>query len=151
MDPNWATCKYCLVLNLAPVHALGIEDGSFKLERLSSMSKVAVKAELVSSIFTLVQTEADMPRTKAALCDALRIGAEEMTSQITNGMIASVVEAAPTTKGTKKSRNGKQAKVAKRQDRDTNLQELAAKLAPAKGRRRSPAQAKKMKQVVVRE
>jgi hypothetical protein len=49
------------------------------------MSKVAVKAELVSSIFTLVQVEADMPRTKAALSDALRIGAEEMTSQITNG------------------------------------------------------------------
>ena len=53
------------------------------------MSKVAVKAELVSSIFILVQTEADMPRTKAALSDALRIGAEEMTSQITGGMIAS--------------------------------------------------------------
>ena len=51
------------------------------------MSKVAVKAELVSSIFTLVQTDADMPRTKAALSDALRISAEEMTSQITNGMI----------------------------------------------------------------
>src|SRR5262249_58807919 len=88
----------------------------------SSMSKVAVKAELVSSIFTLVQTEADMPRTKAALSDALRIGAEEMTSQITKGMITPVFEAAPTTKGAKKSRNGKQAKVAKRPDRDTNLQ-----------------------------
>jgi hypothetical protein len=54
------------------------------------MSKVAVKAELVSAIFTLVQTEADMPRTKAALSDALRVGAEEMTSQITNGMIDAV-------------------------------------------------------------
>ena len=66
------------------------------------MSKVAVKAELVSSIFTLVQTEADMPRTKAALSDALRIGAEEMTSQITNGMITPEVNAGPTTKGNKK-------------------------------------------------
>ena len=62
------------------------------------MSNVAVKAELISSIFILVQTEADMPRTKAALSDALRIGAEEMTSQITSGMIAPVVEAGPTTK-----------------------------------------------------
>jgi hypothetical protein len=53
------------------------------------MSKVAVKAELVSAIFTLVQTEADT-RTKAALSDALRVGAEEMTSQITNGMIDAV-------------------------------------------------------------
>jgi hypothetical protein len=115
------------------------------------MSKVAVKAELVSSIFTLVQIEADMPRTKAALSDALRIGAEEMTSQITNGMIIPMVEAAPTTKGAKKSRNGKEPKVAKRQDRDTSLRELAAELAPAKGKRRSSAQAKKMKQVVLRE
>jgi hypothetical protein len=115
------------------------------------MSKVAVKAELVSSIFTLVQIEADMPRTKAALSDALRIGAEEMTSQITNGMIIPMVEAAPTTKGAKKSRNGKEHKVAKRQDRDTDLRELAAELAPAKGKRRSSAQAKKMKQVVLRE
>ena len=71
------------------------------------MSNVAVKAELISSIFILVQTEADMPRTKAALSDALRIGAEEMTSQITSGMIAPVVEAGPTTKGTKKNGNGK--------------------------------------------
>jgi hypothetical protein len=53
------------------------------------MSKVAVKAELVSAIFTLVQTEADT-RTKAALSDALWVGAEEMTSQITNGMIDAV-------------------------------------------------------------
>src|SRR5262249_33522036 len=103
----------------------------------SSMSKAAVKAELVSSIFTLVQTEADMPRTKAALSEALRIGAEEMTSQITNGTIAPVFEAAPTTKGAKKSRNGEQANVAKRQDRDANLRELAAELVPAKGKRRS--------------
>jgi hypothetical protein len=115
------------------------------------MSNVAVKVELVSSIFTLVQIEADMPRTKAALSDALRIGAEEMTSQITNGMITPVVGAAPTTKGTKKRRNGKEAKVAKRQDRDTNLRELAAELAPAKGKRRSSTQAKRMKQVVLRE
>jgi len=40
---------------------------------------------------------------------------------------------------------------AKRQDRDTNLRELAAELAPAKGKRRSAAQTKKMKQVVLRE
>jgi len=115
------------------------------------MSNVAIKVELVSSIFTLVQIEANMPRTKAALSDALRIGAEEMTSQITNGIIAPMVEAAPINKGTKKSRNGKEAKVAKRQDRDTNLRELAAELAPAKGKRRSAAQTKKMKQVVLRE
>ena len=114
------------------------------------MSNVAVKAELVSSIFILVQTEADMPRTKAALSDALRIGAEEMTSQITSGMIAPVVEAGPTTKGSKKNGNGK-AKVAKREDSDTKLRELAAELAPAKGKKRSSAQAKKMKQVVLRE
>ena len=114
------------------------------------MSNVAVKAELVSSIFILVQTEAEMPRTKAALSDALRIGAEEMTSQITSGMIAPVVEAGPTTKGTKKNGNGK-AKVAKREDRDTKLRELAVELAPAKGKKRSSAQAKKMKQVVLRE
>jgi hypothetical protein len=112
------------------------------------MSKVAVKAELVSSIFTLVQIEADMPRTKAALSDALRIGAEEMTSQITNGMIAAVVEAGPTTK---KIGNGKEPKVTKRQDRDTHLRKLAAELAPAKGKKRSSAQAKKMRQVVLRE
>jgi hypothetical protein len=116
------------------------------------MSKVAVKAELVSSIFTLVQTEADMPRTKAALSDALRIGAEEMTSQITNGMIAPAVETEPaTSKATHKSGNGKQPKVAKRDDRDRKLRELAAELAPAKGKKRSTAQAKKMKQVVLRE
>ena len=114
------------------------------------MSNVAVKAELVTSIFILVQTEAEMPRTKAALSDALRIGAEEMTSQITSGMIAPVVEAGPTTKGSKKNGNGK-AKVAKREDRDTRLRELAAELAPAKGKKRSSAQAKKMKQVVLRE
>ena len=114
------------------------------------MSNVAVKAELVSSIFILVQTEAEMPRTKAALSDALRIGAEEMTSQITSGMIAPVVEAGPTTNGTKKNGNGK-AKVAKRENRDTKLRELAAELAPAKGKKRSSAQAKKMKQVVLRE
>jgi len=113
------------------------------------MSNVALKVELVSSIFTLVQTEADMPRTKAALSDALRIGAEEMTSQITNGMISPLAEAAPTTQGATKSRNGKEAKGAK--DRDTNLRELAAELAPAKGKKRSAAQAKKMKQVVLRE
>ena len=115
------------------------------------MSKVAVKAELVSSIFTLVQTEADMPRTKAALSDALRIGAEEMTSQITNGMIAPMVQAAPATKGAKKRRNGKQANIPKGQDHKENLRELAAELAPAKGKRRSSAQVKKMKQVVLRE
>jgi hypothetical protein len=120
-------------------------------QRVSGMSNVAVKVELVSSIFTLVQIEADMPRTKAALSDALRIGAEEMTSQITNGMIIPMVEATPTTKGAKKSRNDKEAKVAKRQDRDTSLRELAAELAPAKGKRRSRPQAKKMKQVVLRE
>ena len=114
------------------------------------MSNVAVKAELVSSIFTLVQTEAEMPRTKAALSDALRIGAEEMTSQITSGMIAPVVEAGPTTKGSKKNGNGK-AKVAKPENRDTKLRELAAEVAPAKGKKRSSAQAKKMKQVVLRE
>jgi hypothetical protein len=114
------------------------------------MSKVAVKAELVSSIFTLVQTEADMPRTKAALSDALRIGAEEMTSQITNGMISSA-KAVPTNKNTKKSGNGKGAKVTMREDRDSKLRELAAELAPAKGKKRSSAQAKKMKQVVLRE
>src|SRR4026207_401010 len=100
------------------------------------MSKVAVKAELVSAIFTLVQTEADMPRTKAALSDALRIGAEEMTSQITNGTIAPMVQTGPTTNGAK-SRNGKQATVTKRQDRDAKLRELAAELTPAKGKRRS--------------
>ena len=61
------------------------------------MLNVADKADLVSSIFALLQIEADMPRTKAALSDALRIGAEEMTSQITNGMIIPMVEAAPTT------------------------------------------------------
>jgi hypothetical protein len=115
------------------------------------MSKVAVKAELVSSIFTLVQTEADMPRTKAALSDALRIGAEEMTSQITNGVIGPATKAGPTKKGTKKSRNSKGATVAKGEDRDTKLRELAAELAPAKGKKRSTAQAKKMKQVVLRE
>jgi hypothetical protein len=115
------------------------------------MSKVAVKAELVSSIFTLVQTEADMPRTKAALSDALRIGAEEMTSQITNGMIAARGEAGAASKATQKRRNGKQAKVAKRGDRETKLQALAAELAPTKGKKRSSAQAKRMKQVVLRE
>ena len=115
------------------------------------MSNVAVKVELVSSIFTLIQIEADTPRTKAALSDALRIGAEEMTSQITNGMIAPMVQAAPTTKGAKKSRNGKQASIPKRQDHNENLRELAAELAPAKGKRRSSAQVKKMKQVVLRE
>ena len=115
------------------------------------MSNVAVKVELVSSIFTLVQIEANMPRTKAALSDALRIGAEEMTSQITNGIIAPMVEAAPINKGTKKSRNGKQTSVANSQDRDAKLRELASELAPAKGKRRSSAQVKKMKQVVVRE
>jgi hypothetical protein len=114
------------------------------------MSNVAVKAELVSSIFILVQNEADMPRTKAALSDALRIGAEEMTSQITGGMIAPVVKARTTTSGTKKNGNGK-AKVAKRGDRDTKLRDLAVELAPAKGKKRSSAQAKKMKQVVLRE
>ena len=115
------------------------------------MSNVVVKAELVSSIFILVQTEAEMPRTKAALSDALRIGAEEMTSQITSGMVAPMVEAGPTTKGTKKSGNGKAAKISKREDRDTKLRELAAELAPEKGKKRSSVQAKKMKQVVLRE
>jgi hypothetical protein len=115
------------------------------------MSKVAVKAELVSSIFTLVQVEADMPRTKAALSDALRIGAEEMTSQITNGMLAPVVKAGPASRSAKKSGNGKEAKVTKRDDRDAKLREFAAELAPAKGKKRSSAQAKRMKQVVLRE
>jgi hypothetical protein len=118
-------------------------------EGISGMSNVAVKVELVSSIFTLVQIEADMPRTKAALSDALRIGAEEMTSQITKGAIAPVAKAAPTTKRAKKSRNGKAVKVAR--DRHTELREMAAELSPAKGKRRSSAQAKKMKQVVMRE
>src|SRR5262245_49596243 len=115
------------------------------------MSKVAVKAELVSSIFTLVQTEADMPRTRAALSDALRVGAEEMTSQITNGMIAPLDKPRSTSKGAKKSRNGKGAKLTKGEDRGTKLRELAAELAPLKGKKRSSAQAKKMKQVVLRE
>jgi hypothetical protein len=83
-----------------------------------------------------------MPRTKAALSDALQIGAEEMTSQITNGMIvAPVVKGGPTNKESKKSGNGKGARVAKRKDRDTKLRELAAELAPAKGGKRSSAQA----------
>ena len=115
------------------------------------MSKVAVKAELVSSIFTLVQTEADMPRTKAALSDALRVGAEEMTSQITKGMISPTVKAGPANKVTKKNGNGRKARGAKPEDRETKLQELAAELAPTKGKKRSSAQAKKMKQVVLRE
>jgi hypothetical protein len=115
------------------------------------MSNVTAKAELINSISTLVQIDADMPRTKAALSEALRIGAEEMTSQITNGMITAVVDAEPTSNGRKESGNGKRAKAAKRQERDTNLRELAAELAPAKGRKRSSAQAKKMKQVVLRE
>jgi hypothetical protein len=112
------------------------------------MSKVAVKAELVSSIFTLVQIEADMPRTKAALSDALRVGAEEMTSQITKGMISPLVKAGPVSK---KNGNGRKAKGASTKDREIQLRELAAELAPAKGKKRSSAQAKKMKQVVVRE
>ena len=112
------------------------------------MSKVAVKAELVSSIFTLVQTEADMPRTKAALSDALRVGAEEMTSQITKGMISATVKAGPANKVTKKNGNGRKLKGSKPEDWETKLQELAAELAPAKGRKRSSAQAKRMKQVV---
>ena len=110
------------------------------------MSNVAVKAELVSSIFTLVQTEADMPRTKAALSDALRIGAEEMTSQITNGLIAESSKAGPVSKATQK-----RIKVAKRENHEAKLQELAAELAPAKGKKRSSVQAKKMKQVVLQE
>ena len=115
------------------------------------MSKVAVKAELVSSIFTLVQTEADMPRTKAALSDALRIGAEEMTSQITNGMISERGKAGAASKATHKRRIGKKAKVAKRESHEAELQALAAELAPAKGKKRSTVQAKKMKRVVLRE
>jgi hypothetical protein len=116
------------------------------------MSKVAMKAELVSSIFTLVQSEADMPRTKAALSDALRVGAEEMTAQITNGMIAPVDQPRSISKGIKKSGNGKKAKGARPDDdRHTKLRELAAELAPAKGKKRSSVQAKKMKQVVLRE
>jgi hypothetical protein len=115
------------------------------------MSKVAVKAELVSSIFTLVQTEADMPRTKAALSDALRIGAEEMTSQITNGMIAGEAKPGSASKATRKRRNGTKAKVAKRENHEAKLQALAAELAPAKGKKRSTVQAKRMKQVVLRE
>jgi hypothetical protein len=116
------------------------------------MSNVAVKAELVSSISTLVQIDAEMPRTQAALSEALRIGAEEMTSQITNGIITTrVVEAQPTSDGSARSGNGKGTKPGKRKDRDSKLRELAAELAPAKGQRRSPAQAKKMKQIVLRE
>ena len=114
------------------------------------MSKVAVKAELVSAIFTLVQTEADMPRTKAALSDALRVGAEEMTSQITNGMIDAVKEA-PAAKVGKKSENGKTAKPVTHEDHDRKLRDVAAELAPAKGKKRTSAQAKKMKQFVIRE
>jgi hypothetical protein len=115
------------------------------------MSKVAVKAELVSSIFTLVQTDADMPRTKAALSDALRISAEEMTSQITNGMITEGFEVGEGSKPTKKRRNGKAAKVAKGGDTDSKLREVAAELAPAEGKKRTSAQAKRMKLVVLRE
>ena len=114
------------------------------------MVNVAVKADLVSSIFALLQIEADMPRTKAALSEALRIGAEELTSQITNGTITPTVEAAATTNGAK-SKNGKQATVPKRQEREAKLREPAAELTPAKGKRRSSAQVKQMKQVVVRE
>ena len=114
------------------------------------MSNVAVKAELVSSIFILVQTEADMPRTKAALSDALRIGAEEMTSQITSGTIAPVVEARPTTKAPRRTETARR-RLRSARDRDTKLRELAAEVAPAKGKKRSSAQAKKMKQVVLRE
>ena len=115
------------------------------------MSNVAVKAELVSSIFILVQTEAEMPRTKAALSDALRIGAEEMTSQITSGMIAPVVETGPTTKRHQEERKRQRRRLRSARDRDTKLRELAVELAPAKGKKRSSAQAKKMKQVVLRE
>jgi hypothetical protein len=115
------------------------------------MSKVAVKAELVSSIFTLVQTDADMPRTKAALSDALRISAEEMTSQITNGMITRGIKFGEVSKPTKKRRNGKAAKVVKGGDADSKLREVAAELAPAKGKKRTSAQAKRMKLVVLRE
>jgi hypothetical protein len=114
------------------------------------MSNIAAKAELISSIFTLVHTEADMPRTKTALSEALRIGAEEMTSQITNGMVTPTVGTARTS-ATERSGNGKVARATKRRERDTNLREVAFELAPAKGKRRSPAQAKKMKQVVLRE
>ncbi len=113
------------------------------------MSNVAAKAELVSSISTLVQIDAEMPRTKAALSEALRIGAEEMTSQITNGIITPVVEAQPTSNGSARSGNGKGTKAGKRKERDSNLRELAAELAP--GQRRSRAQAKRMKQIVLRE
>ena len=45
-------------------------------------------------------------------------------------------------------RVNKEGKVAKQ---DTKLQELAAELAPVKGKRRSSTQTKRMKQVVVRE
>src|SRR4051812_33188483 len=101
------------------------------------MSKVAVKAELVSSIFILVQTEAEMPRTKAALSDALRIGAEEMTSQITSGMIGPVVEAGPTTKDRTKNGNGK-AKVGKREARDIKRRKRPAEGAREKGKKALP-------------
>jgi hypothetical protein len=74
-----------------------------------------------------------MPRTKAALSDALRIGAEEMTSQITGGVIDPVVKAGSTTKRSRKNGNGK-AKLAKREDGDTKVRQLAAELAPAKGK-----------------
>jgi hypothetical protein len=150
-DAHYPLANTAFVLARTPAHAAGLANGSFELKRVPIMLNVAVKADLVSSIFALLQIEADMPRTKAALSDALRIGAEELTSQITNGTIAPMVQAAPTTKGPKNSGNGKQPSVPKRQDRDAKLQELAAELAPAKGKRRSSAQVKKMKQVVVRE
>jgi hypothetical protein len=92
-----------------------------------------------------------MPRTKAALSDALRISAEEMTSQITNGMITEGVEVGEGSKPTKKRRNGKAAKVAKGGDTDSKLREVAAELAPAEGKKRTSAQAKRMKLVVLRE
>src|SRR5690349_14550334 len=101
-------------ITIASMHTPGVEGAeSSHLNEDSPMPRVAVKAELISSIFSLVQTEADMPRTKAALSDALRVGAEEMTSQITNGMIAPAAEAAPARKRANKSGNGKKAHVEK--------------------------------------
>jgi hypothetical protein len=66
-------------------------------------------------------------------------------------MIGANGKAGPASKTTDKRRNGKKAKVAKRENRESKLQALAAELAPDKGKERSSAQAKKMKQVVVRE
>jgi hypothetical protein len=74
-----------------------------------------------------------------------------MTSQITNGMITRGIKFGEVSKPTKKRRNGKAAKVVKGGDADSKLREVAAELAPAKGKKRTSAQAKRMKLVVLRE